>query len=256
MIEVVIPAYNQPHLVQQCVDAVLAQRGVGQVHVADDYSTDVHLRDYYRVMLKAKRFRLVFRGQENVGFLPTVNLAMKFVRSEYAVIVNSDTVPLSRDCLHKLVTALDVENANVCGAKLLFMPGSKYGQPWTIQHAGVGFNPDGRPYHPFMHLHRDTRAANIPKMVTAVTGAVFAVRMSKWRELGGFDEVYGRGVYEDVDYCLRAHRVIYEPQSEWLHLMHGSQTKDNDLFDHEQENLKTFRKRWRPWCDERIYYGI
>lgn len=253
MIDVVIPVYNQFHLVSQCVDAMLAQEAIGTVRIVDDGSTDRNLTDYYRIMQDKVD---ICQMPRNSGFIHAVNAGMKVVETEYAVIVNSDTIPLSRDAVYRLARSMDVNNANVAGAKLLFMPGSEYGRPWTIQHAGVGFDPDGRPYHPFMNLHRDTKAANVPKRVTAVTGAVFGVRVGEWRRLEGFDDKYGRGVYEDVDYCLRAKKVAYEPRSEWLHKMHGSQTNENNLFDAHDENLETFMRTWGTMCDEEIYYGV
>jgi glycosyltransferase involved in cell wall biosynthesis len=216
MIDIVIPVYNQFLLVCQCVDALLAQSMVGRVIIVDDASTQEHLLDYYDYM----GFDVVF-NDENVGFLGSANRGMELVEAEYAIIVNSDVVPLSKRAVSDLVFAMDDTQANVGSGLLLHMPGKT--NALTIQHAGVGFNPEGVPYHPFMGLHRDTKAAKVSKRVNAVSGAVFAVRMSRWRELGGFDPVYGRGVYEDVDYCLRAQRVLYEPKSEWLHLMHGSQ---------------------------------
>ena len=250
MIDVVIPVYNSVNMVQQCMDAIYAQKRVNSIIIINDASTDTDLLDY----LDNVKATVLHNGR-NLGFIHSVNKGMRLVQTEYAVIVNSDVVPLLNDALLKLVTAMDSVKANVCGAKLLFMPGSKFGKPWTIQHAGVGFDPDGKPYHPFMHLHRDTKAANVPKFVHAVTGAVMGIRMSKWRELGGFDERYAPGVFEDVDYCLRAKKVVYEPLSEWLHLMHGSQTEGVNLFDYHDDNLKLLLDRWQMESDESLYYG-
>lgn len=252
MIDVVIPIWNQFQLVTQCVDAIKAQLGVGRIIMVDDASTDEHLLDYYELV---DGYTLL-RNQRNLGFVDAVNRGMEAVSTEYAAIVNSDTLPLFQDCLDALVAAMEETDAHVAGAKLLFMPGSPYGDEYRVQHAGIGFDVDGRPYHPFMGVHRDTKAVNVLKTVSAVTGAVMGVRVSKWREIGGFDAAFAPGIYEDVDYCLKAGKVVYTPYSEWLHWMHGSRVKDRDIFDCHDDNLKLLLERWTTVCDERIYYGV
>ena len=251
MIDVVIPVHNQFELVCQCVDSVMSQVGVRKVIVVDDSSTDCRLNDYYNIV-----DILLSRTKSNLGFLGTANIGMSLAETEFAVIINSDVIATKQDSLFTLVDAMIASGANVASGKLLYMPGSRHGKAFTIQHAGVGFGPDGVPYHPFMNLHQDVRAANIAKRVTAVSGAVFGVRMSTWNEIGGFDPVYGMGVYEDVDYCLKAGKVLYEPKSVWLHLMHGSQTPENDMFEWHSQNLRVLLGRWQVPSDEELYYGI
>lgn len=252
MIDVVIPAYNQFNLVVQCIDTMKAQRGVGKIIVVDDASTDRHLLDYFAIPFGYG----LLRNRVNLGFLDSVNKGMEQVSTQYAAIVNSDAVPLSAGSLHNLVLAMEDMGANVAGAKLLFMPGSSYGKEYTIQHAGVAFDSDGVPYHPFMGLHRDTRAANKNRIVGAVTGAVMCVRVDVWRERGGFDAAFRPGGYEDVDFCLRAKRVIYVADSEWLHLMHGSSVNGDGVSHRHDDNLAVLLGRWGTKCDEEIYYGI
>ena len=249
MIDVVVPVYGQLHLVAQCLDTLKAQEYIGRIIVVDDCSPPDGTSEYLDIADVT-----VIRNAENRGFVESVNAGMELVESEYAVIVNSDTSPVDGDSLYTLVRSAYFAGAAVAGARLLFMPGSNEGRQFTIQHAGVAFDPDGVPYHPFMHLHADTRAANRRMMVTAVTGAVFCVHTDTWRELDGFDTEFSPGVYEDVDYCLRAKKVLYEPQSVWLHMMHGS---GGGLFDHAESHLKKLLSRWgRLESDEHLYYGV
>ena len=255
MIDVVVPVFNQLELTSQCINCLAYQRNIGRIIVVDDASDDPALVEYLTVMAMDGRI-LVFRNDENVGFVDSVNRGMEHVETEYGVIVNSDAAPIGENALFILVAETHTGKFNVAGAKLLFMDKSRYGRESTIQHAGVGFNPDGVPYHPFMHLHKDTRAANITRSVTAVTGAVFAVNMDVWNDLDGFDREFAPGVYEDVDYCLRAGRVLYVAKSEWFHKMHGSQTDSHDLFTNSDAHLNLLLSKWGVRCDEVLYYGI
>jgi len=255
--DVVVPTYNQFNLVTQCIASLSGQEGIGTIIVVDDASTDFATVEYLSYMHNEGSIRLL-RSDSNRGFIRSVNAGMKMVETQYAVIVNSDTVPTGRYALYNLVVGVHNARAQVGGAKLLFMPGSKYGKRFTIQHAGIAFDPELVPYHPFMHLHRDTKAANVTRKVNAVTGAIFCVEVDTWTKVGGFDPVFGGGVYEDVDYCLRAGDVMYISGSEWLHMMHGSQTQGHDLFDLSDHNLEILHKKWRHAlkCDQKLFYGV
>ena len=253
--DVVIPAYNHLELVSQCIDGLSSQEGVGRIIVVDDASIEVALVHYLMEIAAAGKIFLI-RTEKNSGFVNAANLGMEQVETEYGVIVNSDAMPVRHDSLLELVMRLHQYRLNISGPKLLFPDNSEYGAKGTIQHAGVGFNRDGVPYHPFMHLHRYTRAANITREVSAVTGAVFAVNMEVWNAAGGFDKMFAPGVYEDVDFCLRAGKVLYNPRSEWLHQMHGSQGNGVDLFENEPRHLDLLFRRWNPVCDEELYYGV
>ena len=248
--DVVVPVYGQLPLVAQCIDCLAAQEHVGDIYLVDDCSPGTEIAEY-----AAHSPAHYIYLEKNVGFVGAVEVGMGMVKTEYAVIVNSDTAPIGKRAIERLVMALNEHEMNVAGPKLLFMKGSQYGEGGTIQHAGVAFDPDGKPYHPFMHLHRNTKAANILRQVNAVTGAVMAIRVDVWESLGGFDNAFAPGVYEDVDLCLRSGKVLYVPRSEWWHLMHGSQTDSHNLFDNDEAHLQKLLMRWGRKCDEDIYYG-
>ncbi|NIQ88678.1 MAG: glycosyltransferase family 2 protein [Deltaproteobacteria bacterium] len=250
MIDVIVPVYGQLPLVAQCVDCLAAQHKVGRIFLVDDCSPGSEIASYASTAPVH-----YLRMSENTGFVGSVTVGMKEVETEYAVLVNSDTAPIGKYALHRLVYTMHENDMHVAGPKLLFMRGSKYGKGGTIQHAGVAFDPDGIPYHPFMHLHRDTKAANIRRRVNAVSGAVMAVNTEAWHALGGFDQAFAPGVYEDVDFCLRSGKVLYVPRSEWWHVMHGSQVKGNNLFSKSEEHLGKLQRKWGIKCDEEIYYG-
>ena len=251
MIDVVVPVHNQVMLVAQCIYGLSTQRDIGQIIVVDDASTTDEIAAFCDTNRRVRYVRL----DENVGFVGAVNTGMERATTEYAVIVNSDTSPSGSNSLSGLVYAAHEQNMHVGGAKLLFMGGSRYGRRGTIQHAGIAFDYEGIPYHPFMHLHRRTKAANIVRRVNAVTGAVMAVRLDVWRSIGGFDSEFAPGVFEDVDFCLKAGKVVYSPHSEWLHMMHGSQTDEHDLFDNMKDHLDKLLRRWKPSSDEELFYG-
>ncbi len=62
--------------------------------------------------------------------------------------------------------------------------------------------------------------------VDFASAACMLVPADLFLDLGGFDEIYAPGYYEDTDLCFRLHerglRTIYEPRSRVVHVQHGS----------------------------------
>jgi len=148
------------------------------------------------------------------------------------------------------------------GAKLLYpahMLGILAGK---VQHAGVARNDEGVPYHPFLGWDADVPDVNTEREVNAVTGACYLVRRKVWDELGGWDPIFERGVYEDVDFCWQSRKhgylVQYRPQACLYHYSSASEGVDGKhlLYDKRNENLARLMSKWQPLkSDEILFYG-
>jgi GT2 family glycosyltransferase len=59
-----------------------------------------------------------------------------------------------------------------------------------------------------------------------VTGACMMTRRDLWGILGGFSEVYGKGTFEDIEYCvgvrMRKFKVMYQPKAVGHHFVGAS----------------------------------
>jgi GT2 family glycosyltransferase len=87
------------------------------------------------------------------------------------------------------------------GAKLLYEDDS-------IQHAGLYFQWESRTdlwenQHYFKGFSRSLPAANVSRPVPAVTGACLMVDRALYHGVGGLQEIYVMGGFEDSDLCLR-----------------------------------------------------
>jgi GT2 family glycosyltransferase len=96
--------------------------------------------------------------------------------------------------------------------------------------------------------------------MSAVTGACFITRRSLWKEIGGFFEGYGKGTFEDMEYCFavrrRGAKVIYTPLAVGYHLVNGSRLNGAGEGFALSDNEQLFRMRnrdllnwdeWRFW---------
>jgi GT2 family glycosyltransferase len=132
----------------------------------------------------------------------------------------------------------------------------------------MDFNLAGNPIHVNIGWGADHPKVTMQRGVQAVTGACMMVRREAWDKVtqayrqagdpstGGFNLVYGRGTYEDLELCFAArsngYRVIYEPAAVGYHHVGASAIADGQGFDL-QRNLSIFRARcghlmlWGEW---------
>ena len=89
----------------------------------------------------------------------------------------------------------------IVGAKLIY-PHNR-----TIQHAGVVFSPNGKPFHIYRGRKFNNKSVNIQKDYNAVTGACMLVKKQLVDELNGFDEKIPLGWGVDIDYTYAVEQL-------------------------------------------------
>lgn len=204
---------------------------------------------------------IFLRTDENAGYPMACNTAVGQGRSPLICIVSADT-NLQPGALNEIVKEFDNPEVGVVGIKLLFPENdSPHGNPGTVQHAGHAFNVAGQIHHIFIGWSSDHPKVNIRREMNSVTGAVFATRRNIFEPSGGFDPVYGKGTYEDVDYCFKVRaggkKVVYTPRAVAYHKVGGSIV---DGANKESFNLtineQIFKGRWLRFMawDEWRYY--
>ena len=156
------------------------------------------LFDTYRVP-----FRLAWTGT-NMGYSGANNLGASLATADTLLLLNSDIIPLSPRWVSALYDALQADaDIGAMGARLKFADGS-------IQHVGMEFRFDDAlgvwlNIHPSMGLclNEITDPAHQVKQVNAATGACLMVKARVYHEVGGLDEEYLYGDFEDSDFCLK-----------------------------------------------------
>jgi GT2 family glycosyltransferase len=173
--------------------------------------------------------QLVVMGR-NGGFSAACNAGAAASRGEALALVNSDVIPTGDGWLQALVRRLDRGNRiGAVGPKLLYDDGS-------LQHAGLFFKRDSRGtwlnHHYFKGMPSHYGPANAERPVPGVTGACVVLPRALFMEIGGFDDGYVIGDYEDSDLCLKIGRaglgVVYVPSVALYHLERQSISKSTD----------------------------
>jgi GT2 family glycosyltransferase/glycosyltransferase involved in cell wall biosynthesis len=190
--------------------------------------------------------RLIFKDQ-NAGFGAASNEGAAVATGEYLCFLNSDAI-VQPGWLEPLLEVLESDPSAGAAIPMLLNPDE------TIQEAGSVVDFDGWALALGSGEPSDRMEYRFRREVDFGSAACLLISRSKFLEVGGFDEAYGIGYYEDVDLCfkLRAQglRTIYEPRSKVVHLRFGSSTADTAAA-RMRENRIIFVNRWRERLNER-----
>lgn len=203
MIDILIPVYRGLSETRRCVSSVLAQQQQHRytVIVIDDACPEPELASYLDE-LAANRQITLLRHADNLGFVASVNAAMRLHPERDLVLLNSDT-EVHGDWLDRLVRCADAEetigtvtpfsnNATICS-----YPRSCADNPL----------PDGLDLAELDDVFRRANAGRWAEIPTAVGFCMF-IRRACLAETGLFDEQqFGLGYGEENDFCMRASRL-------------------------------------------------
>jgi GT2 family glycosyltransferase len=183
-----------------------------------------------------RRFGMPFRVvaiDENLGYGPANNVGLSYARGEFVCYLNSDVMPEEKRWLDLMVGDLRADpGLGMVGGLLLFEDGS-------VQHDGLTFErlPQLANWPFPMHPGKGRRLrAGAPDLedAAAVTGACMVLRRELAQELGGFDEEYAIGDFEDSDLCMRIQakglRCAVDRRARLFHLERQSQVTPDRMW--------------------------
>jgi len=196
--------------------------------------------------------QLVVMGR-NGGFSAACNAGAAASRGQALALVNSDVIPDGDGWLPALLQRLEPHRrTGAVGPKLLYDDGS-------LQHAGLYFKRDSKGtwlnHHYFKGMPSGYAPANVERPVPGVTGACIVMSRALYMEIGGFDDSYVIGDYEDSDLCLKIARaglgIVYVPSVQLYHLERQSISKSLDYTRGvaSQHNSWLQTKRWDRQID-------
>ena len=262
-VDIVMPVYGQPEFLLACLASFFDHDpGISYtLNLVDDQSPETHRLAPILDYAQEKGARVV-KHRRNKGFAATCNTGAALGSAPWILLLNTDTLILNDGWLKAMVDAGRNPRVAVVGALLTFFetatdwaPASPIRPAGKVQHAGVVFDILGRPYHIFVGWDPDHPKVNQTREMNCVTGACFLTRRHAWRRIGGLDEDYTRGNFEDVNYCLIArtlgYKVVFTPEVHLSHYAGGSgnsMTADRNarLFQLKAGHLVVYDE-WRFW---------
>lgn len=201
-VSAVIPHRNSGELLERCVDALLAARGVDEIVVADESSTDGSVE---RLAGKS-RVRVVPSTRR--GFAAAMNAGVEAASGDRLLLLNSDAF-VRPDTVERLERRLD-ENPRLalCGAGLVDDEGTRaksHTYLFTLPRALI----DTLNIRPPL----DQNGAGLVT-VQAVLPTCALARRDAYEQVGGFDERF-TFYYEDLDFSLRLARAGWQQAIDW-----------------------------------------
>ncbi len=242
-VSVIIPVHNKFSYTYDCLKSIgqaLPKRSF-EIIIVDDCSDD---ETVLSALVFAGAVRIV-RNTSNLGFVRTCNAGAEVAKGKYLLFLNNDTL-VKEGWLDELVETFEqVPNIGIAGSKLLFADGTLQEAGGIVWRLGDGWNwGRGRdPTEPAFSFLRDA---------DWVSGAALMIERTMFRELGGFDELYAPGYYEDTDLAFRVRargkRVVVLPASEIVHLegiSSGTDTSGPGMKRYQVINHAKFYQRWK-----------
>ena len=247
-VSVVIPLYGRfdfvRHQLAQFADDPDFST-VDLIYVIDDpsiYNQTRQLVTKYQSLFGLS-LRLVMYGR-NLGFAGASNMGAKVANTDYVVMLNSDIIPQHTGWLTTMKAALDtLPEAGAVGPLLQFYDDS-------IQHAGM--YPKRDPALPgfVLNTHHKMGLAwdgdKTPFETPMLTAACVMMRKSDFDQVGGFDEGYIVGDFEDSDLCLALRKLGKKmwlvPEAKLWHLERQSQKLTSEVG---QRQMITLFNGWR-----------
>jgi len=240
LISVIIPVHDGWPVTRACLESLVAcdiEIAI-EIIVVDDASTD-ETGD----RLAALGGVDVIRNGENYGFVYSCNRGAALARGAYLYFLNNDT-ELAPHALRTLIARMESSaRIGIVGSKLLYPDG-------RLQEAGGVIWSDGSGCNYGRYDSASDAKYNFVRDVDYVSGASLLVRTDLFRALGGFDQRFAPGYYEDADLCFaaraRGFRVVYEPASAITHIEGASAGTDlaAGMKRFQPINQAAFREKW------------
>ena len=190
-VSIVIPAWNAWETTRSCLDSLyLTLAASDEVVVVDDGSTDAtpsHLAHY--------GWARVIRNPTNLGFAAACNRGAAAAPGEILVFLNNDTLLFGRwiDALTKPFANPEIGGV---GPRSNFVSG-----PQLVPEAQT-LPPEPSRIRSFARTWQNAHRGETSP-TDRLVGFCLAIRRNAFEEVGGFDESYGNGGFEDDDLCLR-----------------------------------------------------
>lgn len=239
LVDITLPVYGEWSLAEKAIAAIPAAaeglNGEYRLIVVDNGTPDFMMEEGKALVepaIQSEKVREMLRRQDqfvrledNVGYPMGQNEAARHGRSPLILVMTADVV-MEPGSITTMVRELDNPENGVVGPMLMFPEDTPHGPAGMVQHAGICFGIRGTPFHIFMAWSPDHPKVNQRREMLAVTGACFLTRRNLWSALGGFQEVYGLGTFEDMDFCFGVRdlggKIVFTPEARATHFVGGS----------------------------------
>ncbi|MEB2308882.1 MAG: glycosyltransferase [Candidatus Brocadiaceae bacterium] len=240
LVSIIILTYNALKYTQQCVSSIQQYTNYPhEIIFVDNASTDGTV-EYLRNQVREHTNCKLIENHENNGFSAGNNQGVSVASGDYVMLLNNDVL-VADGWLDNLVDSLErSEKIGMVGPITNSISGRQMVKdiPYTDENG----------FHCFA---QKIRKAYNGRLTPRYRIAGFAILMKKslYEEVGGLDESFGTGNYEDDDLCLKVRKkgfAIMVDESVFIHHYRSKTFLENqiDYQDSISVNGSRFREKW------------
>ncbi len=211
-VSLIIPIYGRYDFIEHQISVFINDPEMMKheiIYVIDDPRLSNEIRQSCESLSRIYKlpFTVLYLSR-NMGYAGANNVGVEYSRGREILLMNSDVMPAKSGWLRELLNQVgDDVNTTISGVRLVY-------EDDTVQHEGMEFF--ASPFfeglwtniHPGKgmpsELFADTSTAT---SCEAVTGACMLLSRSNYLTIGGLEEDYILGDFEDSDLCMKAHEI-------------------------------------------------
>jgi len=233
---IIIVAYNQYLYTKETIESIfLHTKEPFELILVDNNSTD-YIKPYFSKLSKKCDNVKVITNKENVGFPKAVNQALTLCSGDYICIANNDIL-VTENWLRDMIAHLESdENNGLCGGISNSVTGPQKMQTNYNNIADMNLFASSER---IINLGHKTEFGRLVFFHVLIKKAVFDT-------IGGLDEIFSPGNFEDDDFCIRAKLAGFKAHI--LHYVfihhHGSKSFTADGSDSYNKLLATNKQKF------------
>ncbi|WP_290661941.1 glycosyltransferase [Ignavibacterium sp.] len=243
-VSIIIIAFNQADYTQKCVLSIKEKVKVNyEIILIDNASSD----ETPKLFKEGLDFIRYYRNEKNLGFPAGVNQAIKEALGDYILILNNDTI-LTENLIERLLEVAESDD--------------KIGIVGPISNEVSGLQKDKDANYKTieeMYLYAEKIREKNKGQILHFPRVAFLCTLIKKEvidKIGGLDERFSPGNYEDDDFCLRAQIAGYQTvivKDAFIHHYGSKSFKANGEKAYAERlinNQKIFIQKWGATPDE------
>ncbi len=237
MVSIIILGFNQVDYTRQCIESIQAvTRQRIELILVDNGSSD-KTAEYFRSVSGAK----VVINAENLGVSRGWNQGLRRAEGDYLLIFNNDTL-VTPGWLENMVRLAECHpDIGLVGPRSNVISG-----PQLIENVPYKNRPELEEFARQWRSSHDLSAWEFNR----VTGFCMLIPRRVFSKVGFFDERFGKGNFEDDDYCVRARQYGYRlmvADDSFVHHYGSLSFRSNDSVDFNTQMAKNqvlFQQKW------------
>ncbi|MFQ3549584.1 MAG: glycosyltransferase, partial [Armatimonadota bacterium] len=251
---IVILAHNQFEYTKKCVESI--EKNTPEKHeiiIVDNASTDDTNQFFTEYCKTNQNIRLITLN-ENLGYAGGNNAGIAQSKGDYVVVMNNDVIVTPKWLSGMVEKAQSDPKVGIVGPMTNNVSGPQKINVTYDQNTLKGLGSFSRKW---MENNKD-KSIEFWRAV----GFCMLVKKEVIEKIGGFDTRFGKGNFEDDDFCLRANIAGYKCEIAFDVFVHhfGSVTFANEKVDYSallKQNWKIFADKWDiPMTNEYGKYDV